>query len=142
MEQVTELLALIDRRRADGVIVATNFTFRRYQPNKERAHPRYEFWGDTDGTRELPEPINLDEVMRRIGVFFNLVGHHKIDDQHRAFSVGALPPWVRVFFLVLLDPLSVAITIYSFIFLMVHGQDRSVYFSVMPLADWPRGVDA
>ena len=28
MEQVTELLALIDRRRVDGVIVATNFTFR------------------------------------------------------------------------------------------------------------------
>ena len=28
MEQVMELLALIDRRRVDGVIVATNFTFR------------------------------------------------------------------------------------------------------------------
>jgi hypothetical protein len=28
MEQVTELLALIDWRRLDGVIVATNFTFR------------------------------------------------------------------------------------------------------------------
>ena len=28
MEQVTELLALIDRRRVDGVIVEMNFTFR------------------------------------------------------------------------------------------------------------------
>ena len=45
MEQVIELLALIDRRRLDGVIVATNFTFRRVQPSKERAHPGYEFWG-------------------------------------------------------------------------------------------------
>ena len=27
MEQVTELLALIDRRRVDGVVVVTNFTF-------------------------------------------------------------------------------------------------------------------
>ena len=27
MEQVRELLRLIDRRRLDGVIVATNFTF-------------------------------------------------------------------------------------------------------------------
>ena len=27
MEQVMELLALIDQRRVDGVIVATNFTF-------------------------------------------------------------------------------------------------------------------
>ena len=56
-----------------------------------------------------------------------------IDDQQMAFSVGTLPPWVRVFFLVLLDPFSVAI--YSFIFLKIHGQDRSVYFSVVPLAN-------
>ena len=28
MEQVMELLALIDKRRVDGVVVATNFTFR------------------------------------------------------------------------------------------------------------------
>ena len=58
MEHVRELLALIDRRRVDGVIVAMNFTFRRCQPSKERAHPAYEFWGDTDGTREVPEPID------------------------------------------------------------------------------------
>ena len=40
----------------------------------------------------------------------------------------------------MLDPLSVAI--YSFIFLKIHGQDRVVYFSMVPSADWPRGVDA
>ena len=43
MEQVRELLVLIDRRRVDGVIVATNFTFRRCQSTKESAHPVYEF---------------------------------------------------------------------------------------------------
>ena len=64
MEQVTELLALIDRRRVDGVIVATNFTIRQCQPSKERAHPGYEFRGDTNGTRELSELINQDKVMR------------------------------------------------------------------------------
>ena len=64
MEQVMELLALIDWRRVDGVIVVTNFTFWQCQPSKERAHPRYEYRGDTDGTHEVPEPINRDEVMR------------------------------------------------------------------------------
>ena len=64
MEQVRELLALIDRRRVDGVIVVTNFTFWRCQPSKERAHPTYEFQGDTDGTREVPELIDREEVMR------------------------------------------------------------------------------
>ena len=85
-------------------------------------------------------PINRDEVMRRIGVLFNLTGSRRIDDHQRAFSVGTLPPWVRVFFLVLLDSLSVAI--YSFVFLKIRGQDQAVYFSAVPLADWPRDVDA
>ena len=119
MEQVKELLALIDRRRVDGVVVVANFTFWRCHPSKERAHPGYEFRGDTDGTREVPELINRDEVMRRIGVLFNLVGRLKINDQQRAFSVGTLPPRVRAFILVLLDSLSVAI--YSFVFLKIHG---------------------
>ena len=100
MEQVRELLALIDRRRVDGVIVATNFTFWRCQPSKERAHPAFEFRGDTDGTREVPEPIAREQVKWWIGVLFNLIGHHKVDNQQRAFSVGNLPLAVRVFVLV------------------------------------------
>jgi len=78
--------------------------------------------------------------MRQIGVLFNLVGRRRIDDQQRAFSVGTLPPWVRVFFLVLLDLLSIAI--YSFVFLKIRGQDWAVYFLAVPSADWSRGVDA
>ena len=66
-----------------------------------------EFHGDIDGTREVPEPIDRDEVMRWVGVLFNLMGR-KIDDQHRAFSVGNLPPRVKVLFLVLFDSFFVA----------------------------------
>ena len=58
MQQVRELLALIDRRRLHGVIVATNFTFQQIQPYKVRAHPGFEFRGDTDGTHEVPEEID------------------------------------------------------------------------------------
>ena len=43
MEQVRELLRLIDRKRLDRVIVATNFKFWWVQPCKERAHPGFEF---------------------------------------------------------------------------------------------------
>ena len=46
------------------------------------------------------EPIAQEEVKRRIGVLFNLMGHRKVDDQQRAFSVRNLPPVVRVFVLV------------------------------------------
>ena len=91
MEQVRELLWLIDCRRFDRVIVATNFMFRRIQPCKERAHPTFEFRGDTDGTREVPEEIARDEVMRRNGMLFNLMGQLYIRDQQWAFSIGNLP---------------------------------------------------
>jgi hypothetical protein len=76
MEQVMELLALIDRRRLDGVIVAANFTFR----SKERAHLGYEFRGQIDGTREVPEEIDQDEAKQRISMMFNLTGHLRIND--------------------------------------------------------------
>jgi hypothetical protein len=29
---------------------------------------------------------------------------------------------------------------YSFVFLKIHGQDQAVYFSAVPLADWPMGA--
>ena len=37
--------------------------------------------GDTDGTREVPDPIAQEQVKRWIGVLFKVTGHHKVDDQ-------------------------------------------------------------
>ena len=81
MEQVRELLGLINRKRLDGVIVVTNFTFRWIQSCKERAHPKFEFRGDTDGTHVVPEEIDRDKVKRRIMMFFNLMGRLSVRDQ-------------------------------------------------------------
>jgi len=50
MEQVKELLGLIKGMRTNGGLVATSFIVRRVQPCKERAHPGFEFKGETDGT--------------------------------------------------------------------------------------------
>ena len=58
----------------------------------------------------------------------------------KPFSVESLPPWARVYFLVLFDSISVAM--YLFVFLKIRGQDREVYFLAVPSADWLRGVDA
>ena len=71
---------------------------------------------------------------------FNLTGHHKVDDQQRAFSVGNLPPVVIVF--VLVWPNSFFVVMYSLVLLKIRGQDRATYFSAVLLMDWPRGVDA
>ena len=119
MEQVRELLGLINRKRLNGVIVATNFTFRRIQPCKERAHPGFEFRGDTGGTREVPEEINRDEVRHRIVMLFNLMGRLFIRDQQRAFSVKNLSLAVKVFLWYLLGLFCYAM--YSFVLLKIHG---------------------
>jgi hypothetical protein len=63
-------------------------------------------------------------------MMFNLAERLRINEQQR--------PWVRVFFLVSLDPLSIAM--YSFMFLKIHGLDQAVYFLAVPSADWPRGL--
>jgi hypothetical protein len=55
MMQVNELMELIDCRRLDGMIVASNFLFRRVQPCKDRIQPSYEWRGDQDPTREVPD---------------------------------------------------------------------------------------
>ena len=77
--------------------MVTNVMFHRIQPCKERAHLVFEYWGDTNGTHKVPEEIVRDEVMRWIGMLFNLMGLVSIRDQQRAFSVGNLPPTVRGF---------------------------------------------
>ena len=88
----------------------------------------------------MPELIAREEVKRRIGVLLNLMGCCKVDDQQRAFSVGNLPPVVRVF--VLVWPNSFFVAMYSLVLLKIHGPDRAAYFSSMPSMDRPRGVDA
>ena len=50
MEQVKELLSLIKGMRTNGGLVAVSFIVRRVQPCKERAHPGFEFKGETDDT--------------------------------------------------------------------------------------------
>jgi len=62
MEQVRELLALIKGVRTISGLVAASFIVRRVQPYKERAHPAFEFKGETNGTRERPEMLSRDVV--------------------------------------------------------------------------------
>ena len=54
MEQVRELLALIKGMRTNGGLVAVSFIVCPVQPYKERAHPAFEFKGETDDIRERP----------------------------------------------------------------------------------------
>ena len=45
-----ELLSLIKGVKMNDALVAVSFIVRRVQPCKERAHPAFEFKGETNGT--------------------------------------------------------------------------------------------
>ena len=62
MEQVRELLGVIKGVKTNGVLVAASFTIPHIQPCKERAHPAFEFKGETNGTRERSEMLSRDVV--------------------------------------------------------------------------------
>jgi hypothetical protein len=94
MMQVNELMELIDRRRLDGVVVASNFLFRRVQPCNDRIHPAYEWRGDQDPTREVPEKIDRDKVLRCLDIIFQTRGWRAPQEQQKIYNLGHPPPAV------------------------------------------------
>ena len=70
MEQVKELLELMRGKKASEVAVVVNFILRRIQPCKERAHPSFDFKGDTDGTREGTERLTKEAMLHRAAELF------------------------------------------------------------------------
>ena len=63
LDQVKELLELMRGMKVNGVVVAVSFIVRRIQPYKERAHPGFDFKGDTDGTWERSERLTKEVVL-------------------------------------------------------------------------------
>ena len=72
MEQVRELLALIKGVRTNGELVAASFIVRHVQPYKERAHPAFEFKGETDSTRERSEMLSRNIYEEWVAELFAL----------------------------------------------------------------------
>ena len=65
-----ELLKLMRGMKMSGVVVAVNFILCHVQPCKERAHPGFDFKGDTDGTRERTERLTKEVVLHRAAELF------------------------------------------------------------------------
>ena len=97
MEQVKELLDLIKSVRTNGGLVATSFIVRRIQPCKERAHPGFEFKGETDGTREKPEILSRSDVEERTVELFAPLSSFRLSGYTKPFNCKNLPPQVNVF---------------------------------------------
>ena len=96
MEQVKELLALIKGVRTNGGLVAASFIVRCVQPYKERAHPAFEFKGETDGTRERPEMLSRDVVEERAVELFASFASFSMSGYMKPFNCKNLPPQVNI----------------------------------------------
>ena len=95
MEQVRELLALIKGVRTNGELVAASFIVRHVQPYKERAHPAFEFKGETDGTRERPEMLSWNICEERDAELFAMFSSFNMSGYTRPFNCKNLPPQVN-----------------------------------------------
>ena len=96
MEQVKELLALIKGVRTNGRLVVASFIVRHVQPYKERAHPAFEFKGETDGTRERSEMMSRDVVEERAAELFALFASFSMSGYMKPFNCKNLPPQVNI----------------------------------------------
>ena len=92
MEQVKELLDMIQGMKMNGVVVAVSFIVRHIQPYKERAHPGFDFKGDTDGTRERTERLTKEVVLRQATELFAPNAPFSVLGQPRAFNCTNPPP--------------------------------------------------
>jgi len=96
MEQVRELLGLIKGMKTNGGLVAASFIVRRIQPCKERAHPAFEFKGETDGTWERPEMMSRDVVEEWAVELFAPFASFSMSGYTKPFNCKNLPPRVKI----------------------------------------------
>ena len=96
MDQVKELLGLIKGMKMNRVAMAVSFIVGCIQPCKGRAHPGFDFKGDTDGTWERMERLTKEAVLRRASELFAPNALFSMPGQSRAFNCMNPPPQVKI----------------------------------------------
>ena len=96
MEQVNELLGLIKGVKTNGRLVVASFIVCRIQPYKERAHPGFEFKGETDGTRERLEILSRNDVEELTAELFAPLAFFRLSGCTKPFNCKNLPPQVNI----------------------------------------------
>jgi hypothetical protein len=69
IEDVKELLALVADLKNKGLTggsMAMSLCRRLIQPIKDLVHPAYEYWGQSDPTREVNHKVSRDEMAARV----------------------------------------------------------------------------
>ena len=69
---------------------------RHIQPYKERAHPAFEFKGETDGTQERPKMLSKEVVEERAAELFALFASFSMSGYSKPFNCKNLLPQVKI----------------------------------------------
>jgi hypothetical protein len=95
-EDLKEILALIKdlkNRGVTGASVAKSFCRRLIQPIKDRVHPAYEYWGQSDPTHEINRKVSKEEMVSRVSQIY--YGKVKIKKCPKAYSLKRSADLVR-----------------------------------------------
>ena len=82
--------------KMNGVVVVVSFIVHRTRPCKERAHPSFDFKGDTDGTWEWTERLIKEAVLHQAAELFAPNVPFSVLGQPKAFNCMNPPPQVKI----------------------------------------------
>jgi hypothetical protein len=66
LKAVLELANGVKKKGVTGAAVAKSFCRRMIQPIKDRVHPAYEYWGQSDPTCEVNHKVSKEEMEARV----------------------------------------------------------------------------
>jgi hypothetical protein len=71
LKSVLELVNELKKQGVTGAAVARSFCWRMIQPIKDRVHPTYEYWGQSDPTREVNRMVSTEEMAARVSQMYS-----------------------------------------------------------------------
>jgi hypothetical protein len=85
LEGVLELVGDMKKRGMTKAAVARSFCQRMIQPIKDRVHPAYEYWGQSNPTREVNRKVSREEMAARVSQMYS--GKVKVKNCPKAHSL-------------------------------------------------------
>jgi hypothetical protein len=87
-DDIKEVLALVEDLKKRGVTrgsVARSFCRRLIQPIKDRVHPAYEYWGQSDPTDEVNLKVSREDMSTKVSQIY--AGKARIMKCPKAYSL-------------------------------------------------------
>jgi hypothetical protein len=85
LKAVLELVNHVKKLGVIGAVVGRSFCRRMIQPIKDRVHPAYGYWGQSNPTREVNRKVSKEEMAARVSQMYS--GKVKVKKCPKAHSL-------------------------------------------------------